>query len=115
MASISLNSLHVPVHGTRPHHGVAPGTHARRHEPGIEPLPAAIRPKAVQELFRRWPKVPSRELERIRHALLQCLHRGHPGREHQLSEPARELLDLVTAELDRRREAVRAGTEHTTA
>jgi hypothetical protein len=59
--------------------------------------------KAVQELFRRWPFVPSRELHRIRTALLQCLDSGHRGKEQHLSEPARELLHLVTEELGRRR------------
>jgi hypothetical protein len=74
-------------------------------------MPASLRTKAVQELFRRWPNVPTRELQRIRHALLQCLHRGHSGREHHLSETASSLLDLVTAELGRRREQVRPGAD----
>lgn len=58
---------------------------------------------AVTELFRRWPAVPSRELERIRRALLQCESTGYGGSGHQLSEPARAVLDLITAELERRR------------
>lgn len=57
---------------------------------------------AVKELFRRWPAVPSRELERIRRALRQCESSGYAGGGHQLSEPARAALELITAELERR-------------
>lgn len=63
------------------------------------------RPSAVQELFRRWPSVPSRELERIRGVLLHCDEISHSDSTHRLSEPAQTLLDLVTGELERRREA----------
>ncbi|WP_143711755.1 hypothetical protein [Paenarthrobacter aurescens] len=63
----------------------------------------------VQELFRRWPLVPSRELIRIRRALLQCRQIGRAGGGHELSEPALALLELVTAELERRRKPA-AGT-----
>ncbi|UYY82432.1 hypothetical protein OIT41_05050 [Arthrobacter sp. YA7-1] len=62
------------------------------------------RQSAVQELFRRWPLVPTRELERIRRVLLHCDELGHPAATRHLSEPAQALLDLVTAELERRNE-----------
>jgi hypothetical protein len=62
------------------------------------------RQSAVQQLFRRWPLVPSRELERIRRVLLHCDELGHPAATRHLSEPAQALLDLVTAELERRNE-----------
>lgn len=58
---------------------------------------------AVTELLRRWPAVPSRELGRIRRALLQSEGTGYGGSGQQLSEPARAVLDLITAELERRR------------
>lgn len=57
---------------------------------------------AVRQLFRRWPLVPTRELERIRHVLIHCDELGSPGT-HHLSEPAQALLDLITTELERRR------------
>lgn len=63
------------------------------------------KPSAVQQLFRRWPFVPSRELERIRRVLLHCDEIAHPAATHRLSEPAQALLDLVTSELERRRES----------
>lgn len=62
------------------------------------------RPSAAQQLFRRWPFVPSRELERIRLVLLHCDEIAHPAATRRLSEPAQALLDLVTSELERRRE-----------
>ncbi|SDX33677.1 hypothetical protein SAMN04487912_110148 [Arthrobacter sp. cf158] len=57
---------------------------------------------AVRQLFHRWPLVPSRELERIRHVLVHCDQLGSPDT-HHLSEPAQALLDLINGELDRRR------------
>jgi hypothetical protein len=63
------------------------------------------RQSAVQQLFRRWPSVPSRELERIRLVLLHCDEIAHPSATRRLSEPAQALLDLVTGELERRRES----------
>ncbi|MFK0042158.1 hypothetical protein ACIQTW_20170 [Paenarthrobacter sp. NPDC090517] len=59
---------------------------------------------AVRQLFHRWPLVPSRELERIRHVLLHCDQLGSPDT-HHLSEPAQALLDLINSELERRRNA----------
>jgi len=58
----------------------------------------------VRQLFHRWPLVPSRELERIRHVLLHCDQLGSPDT-HHLSEPAQALLELINCELDRRRNA----------
>lgn len=59
----------------------------------------------VQQLFRRWPSVPSRELERIRRVLLHCDEISHSDSTHRLSELAQALLDLVTGELERRRDS----------
>ncbi|MCP2049210.1 UNVERIFIED_ORG: hypothetical protein J3D58_003282 [Paenarthrobacter nicotinovorans] len=59
---------------------------------------------AVRQLFHRWPLVPSRELERIRHVLIHCDQLGSPDT-HHLSEPAQALLELINSELDRRRNA----------
>ncbi|WP_035741619.1 hypothetical protein [Arthrobacter sp. MA-N2] len=74
-------------------------------DPTSEPWRGYLpRQSAIQELFRRWPSVPSRELERIRRVLLHCDELAHPAATHRLSEPARALLDLVTGELERRRE-----------
>ncbi|MGK3647205.1 hypothetical protein [Pseudarthrobacter enclensis] len=61
------------------------------------------RSSAVQELLRRWPHVPTRELDRIHRALIHCQQTQHPGNAGKLTEPALALLDLVTAELSRRR------------
>lgn len=63
------------------------------------------RQTAIQQLFRRWPFVPSRELERIRLVLLHCDEIAHPSATHRLSEPGQALLDLVEGELERRRES----------
>jgi hypothetical protein len=83
----------------------APGAVAEYGRPGV-----LAGPVGVQELFRRWPLVPSRELIRIRRALLQCRQMGGEGREHELSEPALALLDVVTSELERRRVPRTAGS-----
>lgn len=45
--------------------------------------------------FRRWPRVPSAELYRLRTALTKCVERAG-------SDSAHELLTLVTHELERR-------------
>ena len=63
------------------------------------------RHSALQQLFRQSPSVPSRELERIRLVLLHCDEIAHTAATHRLSEPAQALLDLVTGELERRRES----------
>ncbi|MDP9903093.1 hypothetical protein [Arthrobacter bambusae] len=76
-------------------------THGPSTESRLGCLPGQ---RAVQQLFRRWPFVPSRELERIRRVLLHCDEIAHPATTRSLSEPAHTLLDLVTAELERRRE-----------
>ncbi|MFC8039715.1 hypothetical protein ACFUOZ_10210 [Paenarthrobacter sp. NPDC057355] len=73
------------------------GTHSAANKP--DALLGAI---AVRQLFHRWPLVPSRELERIRHVLLHCDQLGSPDT-HHLSEPAQALLELINSELDRRR------------
>ena len=52
--------------------------------------------------FRRWPRVPSRQLVRLRSALLQCVEVAAPDNGRDLSESAGTLLRLVTDELDRR-------------
>ncbi|MDQ0236039.1 hypothetical protein J2S91_002390 [Arthrobacter bambusae] len=75
-------------------------THTHLHGPGG----SLSRQSAVQQLFRRWPRVPSRELERIRRVLLHCDEIGNSAATHHLSEPAQALLALVTAELERRNE-----------
>ena len=55
---------------------------------------------AARHHFGGWPLVPSRELRRIRHVLLHASSSGGP--QPELSQSARELLDLVTSELQRR-------------
>ncbi|GAA3272272.1 hypothetical protein [Paenarthrobacter aurescens] len=75
------------------------GSHAVANKP--DALLGAI---AVRQLFHRWPLVPSRELERIRHVLLHCDQLGSPDT-HHLSEPAQALLELINCELERRRNA----------
>ena len=52
--------------------------------------------------FRRWPRVPSPQLVRLRSALLQCFEVAAPENGRDLSESAGTLLRLVTDELDRR-------------
>ena len=52
--------------------------------------------------FRRWPRVPSPQLLRLRSALLQCVEVAAPDNGRDLSESAGTLLRLVTDELDRR-------------
>lgn len=92
-------------------HGVGPSaaTVARRRAAGNHGHPgSANKPDAllgaiaVRQLFHRWPLVPSRELERIRHVLLHCDQLGSPDT-HHLSEPAQALLELINNELERRR------------
>lgn len=73
------------------------GRHSAANKPD-----ALLGALAVRQLFHRWPLVPSRELERIRHVLLHCDQLGSPDT-HHLSEPAQALLELINGELDRRR------------
>lgn len=61
---------------------------------------------AARRHFHRWPLVPSRELKRIRQVLLHCASVGSTESVNELSEPAQALLDLVTAELQRRGQTV---------
>lgn len=58
--------------------------------------------RATGHLFGRWPLVPSRELRRIRQILLYAVSMVGAESTNDLSEPARDLLELVTAELQRR-------------
>ncbi|MFJ4210066.1 hypothetical protein ACIPY2_16560 [Paenarthrobacter sp. NPDC089675] len=94
-------------------HGVAPfaAPIARRGANRPHDLPtkpdALLGALAVRELFRRWPLVPTRELERIRHVLVHCDQLGS-AETHHLSEPAQALLELVSTELDRRRQKAMA-------
>ncbi|UXM92059.1 hypothetical protein [Paenarthrobacter sp. JL.01a] len=105
MAPNSLKATTLQTHGAaasaasvaRRRAAVPHGTHTAANKP--DALPGAI---AVRQLFHRWPLVPSRELERIRHVLLHCDQLGSPDT-HHLSEPAQALLELITSELDRRR------------
>ena len=94
-------------------HGVAPfaAPIARRGASRPHDLPnkpdALLGAIAVRQLFRRWPLVPTRELERIRHVLVHCDQLGSAD-SHHLSEPAKALLELISSELDRRRKAAMA-------
>ncbi|MET4619235.1 hypothetical protein ABIE18_000658 [Arthrobacter sp. 2762] len=89
-------------------HGVASSAAAvaRRRAAGHHVAPnkpdALLGAIAVRQLFHRWPLVPSRELERIRHVLIHCDQLGSADT-HHLSEPAQALLELINNELDRRR------------
>ncbi|MEV7605851.1 hypothetical protein AB0N65_10485 [Paenarthrobacter sp. NPDC089322] len=99
------NSLKVSHHAA---HGAVPFTAsvARRGATRPHDLPnkpdALLGAIAVRQLFRRWPLVPTRELERIRHVLIHCDELGSADT-HHLSEPAKALLELITNELERRR------------
>lgn len=105
-----------PIQPSHPHFHGQRGAHIDGHaarrgatwtqDPSIGPWSGYLpRQNAVQQLFRRWPFVPSRELERIRLVLLHCDEIAHPAVIRRLSEPAQALLDLVTGELARRRES----------
>lgn len=58
--------------------------------------------ESVFRSFRRWPLVPSPELQRLRSVLLKCDAVMGPDSVHELSDSARKLLELVTEELERR-------------
>jgi len=74
------------------------------HSPGsVVPLLSAEL-GAARRHFYRWPLVPSRELKRIRQVLLRCATAGGAEPDTVLSGSAQALLDLVTAELQRRGE-----------
>lgn len=108
MAPNSLKSEILLAHGVAPsaasvarrRAAVNHGSHGVVNKP--DALLGAI---AVRQLFHRWPLVPSRELERIRHVLMHCDQLGSPDT-HHLSEPAQTLLELINCELERRRNAV---------
>ncbi|WP_427170884.1 hypothetical protein [Arthrobacter sp. 92] len=59
-----------------------------------QPAPGCTSP-SIFDTFRRWPLVPSTELFRLQAALTQCV-------ELVGSDTARELLTLVTQELQQR-------------
>ncbi|MBM7791718.1 hypothetical protein [Paenarthrobacter ilicis] len=90
---VSSSAASVARRRAEAHHG----NHGAVNKP--DALLGAI---AVRQLFHRWPLVPSRELERIRHVLLHCDQLGSADT-HHLSEPAQALLDLINCELERRR------------
>ena len=97
------------VHGRRAGHfdvrAVQRGPSWAQEAPS-DPLRGFLpRQTAIQKLFRRWPFVPTRELERIRQVLLHCDEIAHPAATNGLSEPGQALLDLVAGELERRRES----------
>lgn len=79
-----------------------PASEAPNREVPMAPNPPKTGILLARELFHRWPLVPSRELERIRHVLLHCDQLGSADT-HHLSEPAQALLDLINCELERRR------------
>lgn len=105
MAPNSLKAENLMAHGVvlsaasiaRRRAAAQHGNHNAANKP--DALLGAI---AVRQLFHRWPLVPSRELERIRHVLIHCDQLGSPDT-HHLSEPAQALLDLINCELERRR------------
>ncbi|WP_458107793.1 hypothetical protein M1D51_20125 [Arthrobacter sp. R3-55] len=105
MAPNSLKAENLMAHGVvlsaasiaRRRAAAQHGTHSTAHKPD-----ALLGALAVRQLFHRWPLVPSRELERIRHVLIHCDQLGSPDT-HHLSEPAQALLDLINCELERRR------------
>ncbi|MFE4196117.1 hypothetical protein ACFRJ9_09655 [Paenarthrobacter sp. NPDC056912] len=105
MAPHSLKAEILLAHGAPP----SAATVARRRAAGahgnhgaLSKPDALLGAIAVRQLFHRWPLVPSRELERIRHVLIHCDQLGSADT-HHLSEPAQALLDLINSELDRRR------------
>jgi hypothetical protein len=77
--------------------------HPIPHDGSITPLPSAEgEVRAARHLFGRWPLVPSRELQRIRQILLHAGAALGADSANQWSDSARELFELVTAELRRR-------------
>ncbi|WP_159704147.1 hypothetical protein [Arthrobacter sp. 18067] len=106
MAPNSLKAEILLAHGVGPSAASvarrrAAENHGHHHRVANKP-DALLGAIAVRQLFHRWPLVPSRELERIRHVLIHCDQLGSPDT-HHLSEPAQALLDLINGELDRRR------------
>ncbi|VXC34959.1 hypothetical protein ARTHRO9V_240008 [Arthrobacter sp. 9V] len=105
MAPNSLKAENLMAHGVAPSAASIARRRAAAHQGnhGVTNKPDALLGAiAVRQLFHRWPLVPSRELERIRHVLLHCDQLGSPDT-HHLSEPAQALLELINCELERRR------------
>jgi hypothetical protein len=77
--------------------------HAIPHPAAIDPLPSVeAEVHAAGHLVGRWSSVPSRELRRIRQILLRGGRHMGAASTIDLPESARELLEHVTAELQRR-------------
>lgn len=64
--------------------------------------PVELELAASRHHFGRWPLVPSRELKHIRQILLHASSVGATEESSDLSDSARDLLELVTTELQRR-------------
>ncbi|MFP3579707.1 hypothetical protein SB659_08995 [Arthrobacter sp. SIMBA_036] len=100
----SIPKADIPLaHGVTPSAATVARRRAAGHQKPAHKPDALLGAIAVRELFHRWPLVPSRELERIRHVLIHCDQLGSPDT-HHLSEPAQALLQLINDELDRRRQ-----------
>lgn len=77
--------------------------HAISHPAAIDPVPSVeAEVHAAGHLVGRWSSVPSRELRRIRQILLRGGRHMGATSTIDLPESARELLEHVTAELQRR-------------
>ncbi|MGO4246031.1 hypothetical protein AB4Y87_02370 [Paenarthrobacter sp. RAF54_2] len=102
MAPNSLKSEILLAHGAASSAAAVARRRAAGHHVTPNKPDALLGAIAVRQLFHRWPLVPSRELERIRHVLIHCDQLGSADT-HHLSEPAQALLELINSELDRRR------------
>ena len=102
MAPNPLKSEILLAHGVASSAAAVARRRAARHHVAPNKPDALLGAIAVRQLFHRWPLVPSRELERIRHVLIHCDQLGSADT-HHLSEPAQALLELINNELDRRR------------
>ncbi|BCW43106.1 hypothetical protein [Arthrobacter sp. StoSoilB5] len=102
MAPNSLKSEILLAHGVASSAAAVARRRAAGHHVAPNKPDALLGAIAVRQLFHRWPLVPSRELERIRHVLIHCDQLGSADT-HHLSEPAQALLELINNELDRRR------------
>jgi len=102
MAPNSLKSEILLAHGVASSAAAVARRRATAHHAAPNKPDALLGAIAVRQLFHRWPLVPSRELERIRHVLIHCDQLGSADT-HHLSEPAQALLELINSELDRRR------------
>ncbi|MGO4588269.1 hypothetical protein [Paenarthrobacter sp. 2TAF44] len=102
MAPNSLKSEILLAHGGVSSAAAVARRRAAGHHVATNKPDALLGAIAVRQLFHRWPLVPSRELERIRHVLIHCDQLGSADT-HHLSQPAQALLELINNELDRRR------------